>query len=367
MCQALDLSCSNPSDGEACFSVFKQCYSGLVDEISKQVFWARICADIEFRPKYIDGMVNAGGNFCNKHQATFNRSLEEVIYCHKPIIIYSAGRYGQKWCKYLQSISANLKGFFDQNYKNTPTCMGLPVFPPPKCAEEFKDCYILVSAIDYIDQIRTFLLEHGFSSDKILCICSTKLEDTEHQYFEFPDKYPKGGAFVDAGCFDCGTSLRFVDWCEGAYSKIFAFEPDASNLARCQKIAQEHKVRDIVFYQAGLYGYTGKAAFSNNGTSSSQIDPSGEATIPLVTLDEVVGDTVVSFIKMDIEGSELSALQGAAKTIQRDRPLCAISAYHKPGDVIVLMQYLKSLVPEYQFALRHYSNVDAETVLYAFL
>ena len=89
--------------------------------------------------------------------------------------------------------------------------------------------------------------------------------------------------------------------------------------------------------------------------------------IPLVMLDEIVGNTTVSFIKMDIEGSELPALRGAAKTIRRDKPLCAISAYHRPGDVIVLMQYLKSLVPEYQFALRHYSNIDTETVLYAFL
>ena len=117
----------------------------------------------------------------------------------------------------------------------------------------------------------------------------------------------------------------------------------------------------------GLSSHTGEAAFNSEGTSSSQISQSGDTTIQLVTLDEIVGDTLVSFIKMDIEGSELSALQGAARTIQRDRPLCAISAYHRPGDIIVLMQYLKSLVPEYKFAVRHYSNVDAETVLYAFV
>lgn len=175
------------------------------------------------------------------------------------------------------------------------------------------------------------------------------------------------GAFVDAGCFDCGTSLRFVNWCEGRYSKIYAFEPDASNLLRCQEVAQKHQIKNIEFYQAGLSSHTGEAAFNSEGTSSSQISQSGDTTIQLVTLDEIVGDTLVSFIKMDIEGAELSALQGAAKTIQRDRPLCAISAYHRPGDVIVLMQYLKSLVHEYKFAVRHYSNADAETVLYAFV
>ena len=70
---------------------------------------------------------------------------------------------------------------------------------------------------------------------------------------------------------------------------------------------------------------------------------------------------------MDIEGSELSALQGAQKVLCRDKPLCAISVYHKPGDIVLIMNYLKNLVPEYRFAVRHYSNIDTETVLYAFV
>ena len=211
-------------DGYQYFQSLKSCYNSIYDQASVKLFWARVRADLCFHPGDIDVLANTvRDNLYTPTECTITEFISDAVASNSPFIIYGAGKYGKKWCEYLQSISANLKGFFDQNYKNTPTCMGLPVFPPPECAEEFKDCYILVSAIDYIDQIRTFLLEHGFSSDKILCICSTKLEDTEHQYFEFPDKYPKGGAFVDAGCFDCGTSLRFVDWCEGAYSKIFAF------------------------------------------------------------------------------------------------------------------------------------------------
>lgn len=70
---------------------------------------------------------------------------------------------------------------------------------------------------------------------------------------------------------------------------------------------------------------------------------------------------------MDIEGSEMGALQGACKTIQRDKPMCAICIYHKPGDVLAISHYLKQLVPEYQFAIRHHTFENADTILYAFV
>lgn len=88
-------------------------------------------------------------------------------------------------------------------------------------------------------------------------------------------------------------------------------------------------------------------------------------TVPITTLDHVMSDETVGFIKMDIEGAELDALRGAANVIARDRPFLAISVYHKPGDVLALMQYIHEIVPDYQFWLRHYGALFYETVLYA--
>lgn len=68
---------------------------------------------------------------------------------------------------------------------------------------------------------------------------------------------------------------------------------------------------------------------------------------------------------MDIEGAELDALHGAQKVIARDKPLLAISMYHRTGDMLAIMDYLHHLIPEYHFWLRHYSIGIADTVLYA--
>ena len=68
---------------------------------------------------------------------------------------------------------------------------------------------------------------------------------------------------------------------------------------------------------------------------------------------------------MDIEGSELEALKGAAETIKKWRPKLAISIYHKYEDIIEIPEYILSIVPDYSFYIRHYSSDIWETVLYA--
>ena len=90
--------------------------------------------------------------------------------------------------------------------------------------------------------------------------------------------------------------------------------------------------------------------------------------IQVVALDDVVADTIIGMIKMDIEGAEFDALHGAGNTILRDKPLLAICVYHRQGDMLAIMDFLHELVPEYRFRLRHYSIMNGnDTVLYAYI
>ena len=60
----------------------------------------------------------------------------------------------------------------------------------------------------------------------------------------------------------------------------------------------------------------------------------------------------------------MALLRGAQATIRRDRPKIAICVYHHPADIPDIAKYLRGLVPDYQFALRHHSPRLMETVLY---
>lgn len=82
-------------------------------------------------------------------------------------------------------------------------------------------------------------------------------------------------------------------------------------------------------------------------------------------IDEIVGNDRVSFIKMDIEGAELKALEGAKETILRNAPKLAICIYHKYEDICEIGNYVLKLNPNYKLYIRHYTTCMWETVLYA--
>ena len=73
----------------------------------------------------------------------------------------------------------------------------------------------------------------------------------------------------------------------------------------------------------------------------------------------------VDFIKMDIEGAELSALKGAKDTIIKHKPTLAICVYHRLEDFYEIPEFLSGLNLGYKFYLQHATVHGDETVLFA--
>lgn len=187
---------------------------------------------------------------------------------------------------------------------------------------------------------------------------------TQPQYFA-EDIMPLSNkeVFVDCGAFDGDSALAFIDELKrrkiSGYERIISFEPDPHNY---EKLASR-KLKKHQCIQAGTGIKKGVLRFSTNGASSVASDEGG-IEVKIETIDDVVREKV-TLIKMDIEGAELDSLKGAAKTIQRDKPKCAICIYHKRRDLWEIQNYLKSLVPEYKFYIRAHERIATELVLYA--
>ena len=100
----------------------------------------------------------------------------------------------------------------------------------------------------------------------------------------------------------------------------------------------------------------------------SRVMRSGREGVPVngERIDDIVNAEGATFIKLDVEGAEIEALQGASETIQKCHPKLAICIYHKSTDILDLGKYILSLNPEYKMAIRHYTLTNCETVLYAF-
>lgn len=55
----------------------------------------------------------------------------------------------------------------------------------------------------------------------------------------------------------------------------------------------------------------------------------------------------IDFIKMDIEGMERNALEGAKEVIRKFKPKLSICTYHIPDDPIVLPKLIKEIRNDY--------------------
>jgi len=97
--------------------------------------------------------------------------------------------------------------------------------------------------------------------------------------------------------------------------------------------------------------------------SASTISSDGDTSIKVDKLDNII-DSYVSFIKMDIEGAEQDAIEGAKKTIKKYHPRLAISAYHKADDIWKIPELILAIRSDYKIYLRHYTEGFTETVIF---
>lgn len=190
------------------------------------------------------------------------------------------------------------------------------------------------------------------------------------QYFYLQNeewiKTTENEIFLDCGAFNGKTIKDFVEFCGGKYNKIYSFEPIPSQYENTLKNINEAGIERVELLQKGVWSCKSSFNFSDN-SSSSMIDNAGMIPVEVVSIDEIIPENEnVTFIKMDIEGAEFEALNGAINTIRRCKPKLAICIYHKPQDIIEIPMLIKSILPEYKFYIRHHSSIQEwETVLSA--
>ena len=172
----------------------------------------------------------------------------------------------------------------------------------------------------------------------------------EPQYF-FAKCFPEQGDIaIDGGAFDGATARDFS--MQGA--KVFAFEMSETNYKNCLKLAERY---NFAVENFGLSDKKFESFYSDSGAGSSKQNFDTGKVAKFIDLDTYVIEKNlprVDYIKLDIEGSELQMLHGAARTVSRWKPKMAVSAYHKLDDLFYLPNYVKSIRPDYKIYFRHY-------------
>ncbi|MFJ7408987.1 MULTISPECIES: FkbM family methyltransferase [unclassified Lysinibacillus] len=186
------------------------------------------------------------------------------------------------------------------------------------------------------------------------------------QYFEKDlIKLIPGEVFVDCGSYVGDTLDIFYKLTEGKFEKYIAIEADLNNFGKLNENIHTHKYENIVTYNLACWNEETTLKFDSNQTAG-HIVKEGQVTIEANTLDNILENENVTFIKMDIEGAEENSLIGAKQIISKNKPILAICLYHGFEDLYKLPLIMKEYNNEYKFYIRHYTElVDQETVCYA--
>ena len=171
----------------------------------------------------------------------------------------------------------------------------------------------------------------------------------EKQYFLEGYLPEAGNIVIDGGAYDGMTAKAFCD----IGCQVYSFEIDRFNYQKGLQLAQNEK---FVLENMGLGKRKAELQYRANGVGSA-ISKDGDERARVIDIDTYVNEKglpQIDFIKMDIEGSEMSALQGAAKSIVKYKPKMAICTYHKLQDIWEIPLYIKKLRPDYEFAFRHH-------------
>lgn len=147
--------------------------------------------------------------------------------------------------------------------------------------------------------------------------CMEQDERSPHRYITEYFSAGKGDVGIDIGAAEGIFALQVIDDVE----HIYLIEADAG---WCEALeATFHNDRDKVTI---IRGYAADTDRDEN-----------------LTLDTLFRDQKIDFIKMDIEGAERKALQGASRLLERWMPKLAVCTYHNAEDEEVIRAWLETV------------------------
>lgn len=177
-------------------------------------------------------------------------------------------------------------------------------------------------------------------------------ENNYDDYFDFdilncsPEE-----CLVDLGAYNGDSVLSFIHNF-GAYKRIYCYEMTSASMEEMQKNLQDFD--NIIYRQVAVGNMNGNIYISDfdGDISSNTVASMGNTEIPIVKLDDDIRE-MITFIKMDIEGSELEAMRGAERHIREDKPKLAVCSYHNNHHIYEIPKLMREYNPQYKLYMRY--------------
>lgn len=341
-------------DAKMTFSELNKIYMKLGDDLSKKIFEYRVLYSISRDQNYVEKLM--------KTHIYVKEIWDQLENIKGDIVIYGAGEMGKGLIEQMPHI--RWKCIIDTNPK-MDKFHEIPIIFVDEFLKKYEGEWIVISSRIWRKEMEEKLIRGGIPEAKIINIGERAAQLWKDQYFDL-EYLPKNreGIFADIGGLDGESSINYYNWC--GKNEVVVFEPNRESIEICKQNLDKYGINYEIVPMGAWSEETSLNFEPQKRAEVSHISQDGTQVINVTTLDKQLGNRKISFIKMDIEGSEYEALVGAEKIISEQMPILAISIYHKLEDIFSLPKLILEFSPHYKLYLRHYNFWGpAETVLYA--
>lgn len=137
--------------------------------------------------------------------------------------------------------------------------------------------------------------------------------------------------------YDIGANVGFYTLLAsklvGEDGIVYAFEPLEENLQLLKKHIQINQLRNVIIIPIAISDVSGDVHFSRaENRSQGKIAEGGEVIVKSNTIDNLVEQGIIrkpDYIKIDIEGAELAALNGAKRILAECDPEIFLATHSK--------------------------------------
>lgn len=283
------------------------------------------------------------------------RSIEDIVaeYGNDIIVLLSFGTtltsvidninlIAKNYTLYIPEVPLYGSELFDREYLKNH------IDDIEKCSKLFKD---ETSKRVYEDMIRfRYTAEPQYLSE---------VQTSKDMYSSLIDR-GKVHKVLDCGAYKGDSACDIIEALSP--DEIVCFEPDPKTFIKLSAYAEDEKRCKVIPMNCAAGDECKTVEFSSSGSRGSGAEGKNKraktAEIFIKTIDSLNAYDF-DLIKLDVEGDEKSALDGAKKTLGNSRPALSVSVYHRTADLFKIPLMIYEIYPDYNFYMRRVPCIPA--------